>query len=157
MTKEKEKIDIKTKVRTLFDNFLFLKHCRKTSERYAILDLVYSNKEHFDIEWLYKEMEKQSFRVSRSTIYNTMQLLVECHLAQKHQFGKSISVYEHTYGNDLHHHLICNSCKKVMEYKDPGLIQFIANNGMKRFTPTHYSLNIYGICSACSRKNKKKI
>jgi len=157
MTQKKDKLaEIREKVRALFTDYLSLKQCRKTNERYAILDLVYSNHEHFDIEWLYSEMINQGLRVSRATLYNTMQLLVECNLALKHQFGKNLTVYERSFDNDLHHHLVCTSCNKITEYKDPGLIKFISDNGIKRFTPSYYSLNIYGICSTCMKKAKKK-
>ncbi|MDR1562787.1 MAG: transcriptional repressor [Dysgonamonadaceae bacterium] len=156
MTHKKEKPDEKTRAKALLDKYLSQKQYRKTAERYAILDLIYSNRGHFEIEWLYQEMEKQEFRVSKATIYNTMQLLVECQLVLKHQFTKNVSVYERAIGNDLHHHLICTQCGKVIEYKDPGLIQFINEKGIKRFTPAYYNLNIYGICSTCTRKKKKK-
>jgi Fur family ferric uptake transcriptional regulator len=156
MTPKKDKTDIKIKARTLLDDFLLEKRYRKTSERYAILDIVYSNSGHFDIEWLYQEMEKQDFHVSRATVYNTMQLLVECQLALKHQFRKNASVYERALDNDLHYHLICTQCGKVTEHKDSDLIQFIGEKNIKRFTPSYYDLNIYGLCSACTKINRKK-
>jgi Fur family ferric uptake transcriptional regulator len=155
-TQKKDKTsEIKERARRMLAAYLTLKQKRNTSERMAILDLVYSTAEHFDIEWLYIEMEKQGIRVSRSTLYNTMQLLVECKLALKHQFGNGLTVYERSYETDLHHHLICTECQKIMEYKDPGLIQFLNEHGLKRFTPTHYNLNIYGICTVCARKKRE--
>ncbi|MDR0686514.1 MAG: transcriptional repressor [Dysgonamonadaceae bacterium] len=157
MTNSKEKPDLKTKVRALFDDFLLEKQYRKTPERYAVLDIVYSSgSRHFEIEWLCQEMEKQAFRVSRATVYNTMQLLVECHLAIKHQFRKKASVYERALYNDPHHHLICTQCGKIIEHKDPDLIQLIGAKSIRRFTPSYYDLNIYGICSTCTRMNRKK-
>jgi Fur family ferric uptake transcriptional regulator len=152
-----EKDKIKEIVKQKFTDYLTAKKCRKTPERYAILDLIYTEQKHFNMDSLYEEMGKQSFRVSRATLYNTIQLLLECNLVLKHQFGKNISVYERAYNNDFHHHLICTNCRKIQEYKDTaGLQALIQNEKIKYFTPTHYNLYIYGLCSVCARRTKKK-
>jgi len=139
-----------------FTEYLTEKNCRKTPERYAILNLIYSNHRHFDMDSLYKAMTEQNFRVSRATLYNTMQILLECNLVLKHQFGKNISFYERAYNNDWHHHLICTICNAVKEYKNTEFKSVIQNSKLKNFTPTHYSLNVFGICSACARQLKAK-
>ena len=151
MDKEKVKDSVKQK----FTDYLTVKKCRKTPERYAILDLVYSKSGHFDMESLYKDMNNGPFKVSRGTLYNTMQLLVECRLVLKHQFGNNLSYYEKAYNNDFHHHLICNQCGSVQEYKDAELKSVVQNKKIKRFTPTLYSLYIFGICGKCSTAMKK--
>jgi Fur family ferric uptake transcriptional regulator len=137
-----------------FTEYLTAQKCRKTPERYAILNLIYTDQRHFDMDTLYEAMNENNFRVSRATLYNTMQLLLECNLVLKHQFGKNISVYERAYNNDFHHHLICTSCHKIQEYKGSYLRNAIKNEKIKRFTPTHYSLYIYGLCSMCAKKLK---
>ena len=139
-----------------FSKFLIDKKCRKTPERYAILNLIYSDHQHFDMDSLYKAMTNQNFRVSRATLYNTMQLLLECNLVLKHQFGQNISFYERAYNNELHHHLICTSCRKIREYKNIELKSLIQNRKIKNFTPLHYSLYVFGICNSCARRLKVK-
>ncbi len=143
-------------VKQKFTDYLTANKCRKTPERYAILDLIYSKSGHFDMDALYEEMNTQHFRVSRATLYNTMQLLLDCKLVLKHQFGSNLSYYEKAYNNDFHHHLICSHCGNVQEYKDNELKAAIQNKKIKRFTPTLYSLYIFGICSKCSAAMKKK-
>ena len=108
-------------------DYLTEKKCRKTPERYAILNLIYSNHRHFDMDSLYKAMTEHNFRVSRATLYNTMQLLLECDLVLKHQFGQNISFYERAYNNDFHHHLICTNCNMIKEYKNAELKSVIQN------------------------------
>jgi Fur family ferric uptake transcriptional regulator len=105
---------------------------------------------------LYEAMNKRNFRVSRATLYNTMQLLLDCKLVLKHQFGQNISFYERAYNNDSHHHLICTNCHDIQEYKDAELRAVIQNKKVKRFTPSHYSLYIYGLCNACTKLEKAK-
>ena len=136
--------------------YLTAKKCRRTPERYAILNLIYSNHRHFDMDSLYTAMNEQSFRVSRATLYNTMQILVECNLVLKHQFGQNLSIYERAYNNELHHHLICTDCHSIREYKNAEIKSIIQNSKIKRFSPSHYSLYIFGICSSCTRRQKIK-
>jgi Fur family ferric uptake transcriptional regulator len=146
---------IRETVKQKFTEYLTANKCRKTPERYAILDLIYSEPGHFDMDSLYDSMtNKKKFRVSRATLYNTMQLLVNCKLVLKHQFGQNLSVYERAYNNDFHHHLICTVCNNIKEYKDPELKAVIQNKKIKQFIPSHYNLYIYGICNTCARKLK---
>jgi Fur family ferric uptake transcriptional regulator len=152
-------MDKENKVREIvkqkFTEYLTANKCRKTPERYAILDLIYTEPGHFDMDSLYEAMtNKKHFRVSRATLYNTMQLLLECKLVLKHQFGQNLSCYERAYNNDFHHHLICTVCNKIKEYKDLELKTVIQNKKIKQFTPSRYSLYIYGICNTCARKLK---
>jgi Fur family ferric uptake transcriptional regulator len=152
---EKETSKIVDIVKQKFDEYLTANKCRKTPERYAILNLIYSESRHFDIDTLYNTMLERNFRVSRATLYNTMQLLQNCNLVLKHQFGQNITLYERAYSNDFHHHLICTHCNKVQEYKDVKLKIIIQNKKIKNFTPVQYNLYIYGLCSICARQLKK--
>ena len=98
--------------------------------------------------------EKEKFRVSRATLYNTIILLIDAGLVIKHQFGNT-SQYERSYNNETHHHMICTSCGKVSEFEDENLKQAVVQSKLKGFQPTHYSLYIYGLCSKCVSKRKK--
>ncbi|MDH8701462.1 Fur family ferric uptake transcriptional regulator [Dysgonomonadaceae bacterium PH5-43] len=143
-------------VKQKFTDYLTLHNCRKTPERYAILDLIYTESKHFDMETLYDAMTEKNFRVSRATLYNTMQLLLKCNLVLKHQFGQNLSFYERAYNNDFHHHLICTNCYKVQEYKDAELKTIIQNKKIRGFVPSRYSLYIHGLCSKCAKELKQK-
>lgn len=113
--------NIKDKVRQILTEYLQKNGHRKTPERYAILETIYSIKGHFDIDELYCYMaEKEKFRVSRATLYNTIVLLIDAGLVIKHQFGNT-SQYERSYNNETHHHMICTSCGKVSEFEDENL------------------------------------
>lgn len=143
-------------VKERLTEYLTANNHRKTPERYAILDLIYSEHRHFDMDTLYNAMTESNFRVSRATLYNTMQLLVKCKLVLQHQFGRNLSFYERAYNNENHHHLICINCGKIQEFKDMELKSIIQNKKIKRFAASHYVLYIYGICSACQRAKREK-
>jgi Fur family ferric uptake transcriptional regulator len=139
-----------------FTEYLTENKCRKTQERFAILNLIYSEHRHFDMDTLYQTMKEKNFRVSKATLYNTMQILLECNLVIKHQLGQNASFYERAYNNELHYHLICTDCHAVREYKNAGIESDILNKKFKNFNSSHYSLNIFGICSSCARRLKIK-
>jgi len=150
-------LKIRKQVKDEFTEYLTIHKHRKTPERFAILDHIYSSKGHFDMDSLYQSMTESSFRVSRATLYNTIDLLLDCGLVVKHQFGGNISTYERAYGNENHNHMICTTCGEVWELKNDNLLTSNHLKKIKKFTVNYYSMYIYGICSKCSHAKKMEL
>ncbi len=141
----------------IFTEYLETHKQRKTSERFAILEEIYSRTDHFDVEALYMEMLKKDYSVSRATVYNTLELLLECGLVKRHQFGNNIARYEKSFGFRQHDHIICVECNKVVEFCDPRIEQISSKmGGLLNFKIDNHSLILYGHCTGCEWKEKQK-
>lgn len=145
---------IRKQVREMFEEYLNKGNHRKTQERFEILDKIYTIKGHFDMDTLHNALTKDSFIVSRATLYNNMELFVDSGLVIKHQFGDLAAQYEKSYGNDNHDHLICISCGSVRECKNLGVVDQLEKKKIRKFKVKYYSLYIYGVCPKCDKKRQ---
>ena len=146
---------VRETVRDTFEQYLQNKGLRKTQERFAILEAVYSIEGHFTLETLLDMMNASKFHVSRATLYNTMDLLVDAHLVIRHKFGNT-SQYEKLYNMTIHFHRVCTSCGSVSEVEDEKLRQAIESTHSRGFTISHTALYIYGTCSKCAAARRRK-
>lgn len=150
------KENVKATVRNILTSYLEQNSLRKTPERFAILDAVYSMDGHFTLDELGDKLnDDERFPVSRATLYNTLRLFLELRLVICHRFQGSTK-YEACYDNDSHCHQICTVCGKVTEFKSQKINEAIAALRLKRFRKDGFSLYVYGICSTCQAQLTKQ-
>ncbi len=138
-----------------FRTFLKGRGLRQTTERFAVLDSLYECGDHIDADELYIRLKQGGQRISRATVYNTLNVLLECQLAVRHQFGNSQAKYEPAYRYWQHDHLICLDCDAVMDFCDPriqNIQEMVAE--IYRFKIKSHALTLYGRCQreeCCNR------
>lgn len=144
--------EIFIQAKDIFEVYLEQNGHRKTPERFAILQEIYTFQGHFAVETLYDKMQHGDCRVSRATLYNTMELLLDCNLVRKHQFGEKIAQYEKCHRVRQHDHVIIADTGEVIEFCDPRIQQIKATlEELFGIEVLHHSLNIY------ARKRQQKL
>ena len=136
-----------------FNEYLDAHGLRRTTERHAILLHILNINGHFTIDELQQLLDGDGFRVSRSTVYNTVELLIDAEMLRRHVFEGLLPQYERI--TLPHTHLICTNCGKVKEVRDPNFAAFMNARRFNAFNADHYSLYVYGTCSTCARKLKR--
>lgn len=145
-------------VKEIFRAYLREGKQRQTPERFMVLEEIYRSDGHFDADDLFFNMKNAGTRVSRATVYNTLDLLVECGLVQRQQFGKNQYYYERSYAYQQHDHLICRECGAVIEFCDPRILEIQKlMEQIHNFTVEAHSLHLFGSCNdkdACAIRKK---
>jgi Fur family ferric uptake transcriptional regulator len=126
---------------------------RATPERFAVLDAILRGDGHFDADSLYYRMVSEGVKVSKATVYNTLDLLQECGLVSKYRFAENTSRYEKAFGRPHHHHLICLECGDIIEFVNDRLERIQKEVCVEnRFTAQSSTLQVFGTCSRCATR-----
>lgn len=133
------------------------KGMRRTPERFAILDKAMGMKGQFTAEALVKRLADGDFRVSRASIYNSLQLFEDAGLIRRHQSESQSAVYEKVTdsaakSNRLH--LVCKSCGSVKNVSDPNIARLLAGRHFNGFSQEYSATYVYGLCSKCKKQNQ---
>lgn len=126
---------------------------RATPERFAVLDAVLGSQGHFDADGLYYRMVSTGVKISKATVYNTLELLQECGLVSKYRFAENTSRYEKAFGRPHHHHMICLSCGDILEFTNDRLERIqeeVAAN--KNFKIQSTTVQVFGTCTKCTKQ-----
>ncbi len=142
----------------IFETYLKAHRLRRTPERNAILHRIFSLKSSFTAESIYRYL-KTHYRVSLATVYNTLNLMVDCQLIARHQLNNQPAQYHKIFnGNDNNRiHLVCLRCGHIREYKDSVLIQQIQNRPVAGFSVSYPSLHLFGLCTKCARDERRRL
>jgi Fur family ferric uptake transcriptional regulator len=148
-------VEVSTTPKEKFREYLETKKMRLTPERERIVDEVFESHEHFDVEQLVARLTIKSTqnRVSRATVYRTIQSLEEAGMLRKVARNNDREIYEHDYGYPQHDHLVCKKCGKLEEFQSDEIQSIIKQIADKRlFLMDGHRLEVYGICIDCRKQ-----
>ncbi|MBX3442698.1 MAG: transcriptional repressor [Planctomyces sp.] len=134
--------------------FLATRGFRMTRERSILVEEVFSDHEHFDADQLIQRLAHRTDgrRVSKSTIYRALSLLEEAGMLRKVARQDGRDVYEHDYGYPRHDHMICQKCKKLIEFRNSPVRELVEEISREHgFRVERHRMEVYGLCAACSR------
>ena len=123
---------------------------KRSSKRDFIVNVFLRQEGHLTADNLVDLIRREDQRISRATIYRTLQWMVDAGIARKVDFGEGRFRFEHSYRHPRHFHLICKSCNRSFEFLSSDietLIEEVAN--ARNFAPRQSVLQIHGTCEAC--------
>jgi Fur family transcriptional regulator, ferric uptake regulator len=137
-----------------FRKFLQDGQYRITPERFEVLDAVLAWNDHFDADNLFIYLKNNGSKVSRATVYKTLNLLHECGLVSRYRFSQGHAQYEKTTDRPHHDHMVCTRCGKIIEFENSRVERLQDDScAAYGFTPTYHSFQIFGICVDCRTTN----
>lgn len=143
------------KAAEIFRTYLKQGQYRITPERFEVLDAALEHDGHFGADDLFIQLRNLKSKLSRATVYNTLELLAHCDLLSKRNFGENLTRYESNFKKQTHDHLICVNCGKILEFSDERL-NLIPQEITKKlgYDLDSYSFNIFARCK--NQKDCKK-
>lgn len=133
------------------NRYLASKGMKSTRQRDAVAEVFFSTSGHISAEDLYLMVTKKHPGIGLTTVYRTLKLLTEAGLAKERRFGEPQGVYEKNDTDKHHDHLICTSCGKIIEFKEPS-IEKMQDDVAERygFIVHDHKMELYGLCKTCS-------
>jgi Fur family ferric uptake transcriptional regulator len=125
---------------------------RRSSKRDQIVSVFLRQTGHLSADDLVDLIRKDDHRISRATVYRTLQWMEEAGIARKVDFGEGRFRFEPSYRHPRHFHLICKSCNQSFEFLSSdieALMEEVAT--ARRFTTKHSVVQIYGTCEDCQK------
>jgi Fur family ferric uptake transcriptional regulator len=124
---------------------------KRSSKRDVIVNVFLKQEGHLSADDLVALTKREDERISRATVYRTLQWMEEAGIARKVDFGEGRFRFEHSYRHPRHFHLICKTCNRSFEFLSSDIEQLVEEVATARaFTPRQTVVQIYGTCEACS-------
>jgi Fur family transcriptional regulator, ferric uptake regulator len=123
---------------------------KRSSKREQIVNVFLRQEGHLSADDLVDLIRKDDHRISRATVYRTLQWMVDAGIARKVDFGEGRFRFEHSYRQPRHFHLICKTCHRSFEFLSSdieGLVEEVA--AARNFTAAQSVVQIYGTCEEC--------
>lgn len=141
-----------------FAYFLKLRGLSLTKERRLILETICDMNRHFSVDDLYFALHEAGKKVSKATLYRTIQLLTECRILRESVLSERQTTYEIAESGHFRGHMVCQHCDKVMEFSGPTFDRFVREASVNnQFLTTSVQVKFTGICNDCVQENPKSL
>jgi Fe2+ or Zn2+ uptake regulation protein len=87
-----------------------------TAQRFAIFNFLISTKGHYDCDQIIDHLKTKKIKVSKATVYRTLELLVNNNFVRKMILDDGIARYENKMDSPHHDHMICIDTGKILEF-----------------------------------------
>jgi Fur family transcriptional regulator, ferric uptake regulator len=123
---------------------------KRSSKREQIVNVFLQQEGHLSADDLVDLIRREDHRISRATVYRTLQWMVDAGIARKVDFGEGRFRFEHSYRQPRHFHLICKSCHRSFEFLSSDIEALVEEVATARsFTASQSVVQIYGTCEEC--------
>jgi len=152
-TRTSEEVGDSPKFLNIFSEYLRSRELRLTIQRREIAKLILGTSEHLTAEQIMALVRRKNLSIGRSTVYRTLEHLVDCGLVQRLDLGQDAKLYEHTFNQDHHDHFRCNDCGKIFEFECPEIERLQEQIAKERqFTILSHHHEIFGRCEECQAR-----
>ena len=133
-----------------FEDYLRANRLKITNQRHLVAKAFFKQKGHISAEELYRKVQKRIPEIGYTTVYRTLNLLIDAGLASSHNFKGSFTRFEPAGGHEHHDHLICTGCGKIVEFNNSRIEKLQEEVAREHgFHVTDHTLEIFGLCKAC--------
>ena len=123
---------------------------KRSGKRDLIVNVFLRQEGHLTADDLYDLIKREDQKISRATVYRTLQWMEEAGIARKVDFGEGRFRFEHSYRHPRHFHLICKTCNRSFEFLSSDIEALLEDVAAARnFTARQSILQIHGTCEAC--------
>ena len=124
-----------------------------TPQRRAVLDVITLSHNHLTPANIYKRVRQKYPGIGLVTIYRTLRILTKLGLICEVHIGGSCQSYLIRRPLGHHHHLICSSCGKVVDFSDCQLDELAERLSRETgFKIESHLLEFLGRCPDCQGK-----
>lgn len=137
----------------MFQDYLRAQGLKSTNQRMTILETFLQSKSHYSTEDLYLKLRRQDPKIGYATVHRTLKLFAECGIAVELNFGDGQTRFEPLNAEQHHDHLVCTGCGQIIEFEEPRIEQLQEEVARRYdFQCESHRHELYGLCSACARK-----
>lgn len=128
--------------------FLKNNNIKPSYQRMRIFEYLLGTKEHPTVDMIYKDLVNEIPTLSKTTVYNTLNIFVESGIVSKITIEENETRYDADVS--IHGHFKCDKCQKVLDFATD--LKVLDIKALEKYQINQKHLYFRGICADCLRK-----